>query len=357
MGLRKRFSKKLNREVWGYRFWLKGRCHSGETGLPATARNRPAAEQMRADYRARVISGKMEIPRAIPFSEAAEFFLEWSKDEHSGKPNTWKRHSASLASLKHCFNERPLDLITPGDLEDYKSWRRRSGIKEVTIRHDLHALSQLFQFGRKHRLCEHNPVREIKLPSDKDSVNERILTGQEERAYFEAAKSRPALYDWARLMILQGPRPDEALSILKENVDPEQKTLKILIGKSRAARRTLHLADEAVVILGRRLPGWSPWVFPSPRTPERSLTYSGLVSAHNRVLISCGLDFDVYSFRHTFATRFYQETKDIASLAKVLGHADLRTVQRYIHVTEEHVKKAMRRYQQGLQPMGVEVLQ
>ena len=47
----------------------------------------------------------------------------------------------------------------------------------------------------------------------------------------------------------------------------------------------------------------------------------------------------------------------IASLAKILGHANLRTVQRYIHVTEEHVLEAMRRYQQGLQPMEVEVLQ
>ena len=144
---------------------------------------------------------------------------------------------------------------------------------------------------------------------------------------------------------------------MPHDVDPGQKTLQIPTGKSRAARRTLHLADEAVVLLGRRLAGQSRWIFPSPRNPDRKLTYSGLVSAHNRVLLSCGLDFDVYSFRHTFATRFYQETKDIASLAKVLGHADLRTVQRYIHITEEHVKKAMRRYQQGLQPMEAEVLQ
>ena len=357
MGLRKRFSRKLKRDIWGYRFWVKGRCHSGETGLPATERNRPAAEQVRADHRALVIRGRTHPPRPIAFSEAAERFLAWSEDEHRDKPNTWKRHGGSLASLGHRFNERPLALITAGDLEDYKSWRRRSEIKEVTIRHDLHALSQLFQFAQRHGWCDHNPVRQVKVPSDQDSVNEKILTDQEERDYFAAAKCKPIFYDGARLMILQGPRPDEALSLLKENVDLHQKRLRIPIGKSRAARRTLQLTDEAVVILGRRMPGQSPWVFPSPRNPARHFTYSGFVGAHNGVLLSCGLDFDIYSFRHTFATRFYQETKDIASLAKVLGHANLRTVQRYIHVTEEHVLEAMRRYQQGLQPMEVEVLQ
>ena len=65
--------------------------------------------------------------------------------------------------------------------------------------------------------------------------------------------------------------------------------------------------------------------------------------------------FDPYSLRHTFATRFYTETKDIFALQKVLGHTDLKTLQRYVHVDEEHVREAMRKFEEGLRPV-VEVI-
>ena len=356
MGLRKRFSKKLAREVWGYRFWVKGHCHSGETGLPATERNRPAAEQIKSDHRALVIDGKPERPRLIPFSDAADQFLAWSKAEHEDKPNTWKRQSVSLASLRHFLAERYLGEINAGDLENYKSWRRRRGIEEVTIRHDLHALSQLFQLGQKHGWCGSNPVRDVKVPSDKNAVNEKVLTDEEERIYFAAAKRNSTLFDVTRLMLLQGPRPQEVLSLLKENWDYENKTLRIPNGKSRAARRTLHLTDESMLLLGRRMAGDSRQIFPG-KDARRPYSYSGLVGAHNRVLDETGLSFDIYSLRHTFATRFYESTKDIAALAKVLGHAKLSTVERYVHPTETHVREAMRTYEEGLRPMDPEVVQ
>ena len=49
-------------------------------------------------------------------------------------------------------------------------WRATSEIREVTLRHDLHALSLLFQFGQKHNWCRSNPVREVEIPSDKDAT-------------------------------------------------------------------------------------------------------------------------------------------------------------------------------------------
>jgi hypothetical protein len=35
---------------------------------------------------------------------------------------------------------------------------------------------------------------------------------------------------------------------------------------------------------------------------------------------------------------------DIATLAKVLGHANLRSVMRYIHISQEHMDMAILRY-------------
>lgn len=37
--------------------------------------------------------------------------------------------------------------------------------------------------------------------------------------------------------------------------------------------------------------------------------------------------------RHTYATRYYRQTRDMAGLQELLGHADIRTTRRYAHVS------------------------
>ena len=88
------------------------------------------------------------------------------------------------------FGKRPLSSVTLGDLEDYKSWRRTvHKVREITLRHDLHALSLLFQYGQKHNWCRSNPVREVKIPSDQDAVRINVLSRAQEEAYFAAVES------------------------------------------------------------------------------------------------------------------------------------------------------------------------
>ncbi len=84
---------------------------------------------------------------------------------------------------------------------------------------------------------------------------------------------------------------------------------------------------------------------------DHPYTYSAYINAHYAICRQCGVLFDPYSLRHTFATRFYTASMDIFALQKVLGHADLKTLQRYVHVDEEHVRDAMRRFEEGLRPV------
>jgi site-specific recombinase XerD len=56
------------------------------------------------------------------------------------------------------------------------------------------------------------------------------------------------------------------------------------------------------------------------------------------------LAFVLYDLRHTFATRMAERGCDVMVLAKILGHANLRTVMRYVHIGQEHVEVAMLKY-------------
>ena len=54
--------------------------------------------------------------------------------------------------------------------------------------------------------------------------------------------------------------------------------------------------------------------------------------------------FSLYSLRHTFATWFYDATKDLVALKEVLGHSDLRTVLRYVNDSQPRMDRAMERF-------------
>ena len=199
-------------------------------------------------------------------------------------------------------------------------------------------------------------MRNVTIPSDADAERIHVITSGEEQIYFRYAARYPDLNDLARVMRNQGMRPDEALSLAKTDVDLERNQLYIRRGKSKAARRTLDLTSESRQILGRRMGGSSTWIFPSPRRPGRHLTR--LNSAHDRVCRQAGLGFVLYDFRHSFSTRMAQAGVDLATLAAILGHSSIRTVQRYVHPTADHKREAMVKYELMLKrPKGEERLQ
>ena len=135
--------------------------------------------------------------------------------------------------------------------------------------------------------------------------------------------------------------------------------------------RRLNGSEAMVHVgLGRRMPGQSPWLFPGAiqmskvddssclirgrkgwvdGDPQKHYSYSGLINAHNEVCEETAFLFDPYLFRHTFATRLYERTKDIVAVAKILGPSDLKTVMRYVHPDQEQMKAAMHKFEKGLQ--------
>jgi len=279
---------------WHYRFEYKGREYTGNTGLAANERERKSAEKLAKAVKADVIASALRPPVAPekPFVDAAAEFLRWAEMvEYRATPGTWKRIRVSFVSLVIHFQAEYVSMIGPAEIEGYKDWRLNTArVKEITLRHDLHALSLFFQYAEKQKWVPklHNPVREVFIPSDKDATREHVLTAQEEKAYFDRAndvKDRNGcrnLYDLGRLMLQQGCRPEELMVLKKQHVNIEKRQMLIVAGKTKAARRTLNLTDESIAILQPRLEfGDMQWVFPSDRRPGRPI--SKLQAPHDRV--------------------------------------------------------------------------
>ena len=66
--------------------------------------------------------------------------------------------------------------------------------------------------------------------------------------------------------------------------------------------------------------------------------------AHAKVLTATGLRFVLYDLRHTFATRMAEAGCPLATLAAILGHANLRSISKYVHPNEKDQHLAMDLY-------------
>ncbi len=59
-----------------------------------------------------------------------------------------------------------------------------------------------------------------------------------------------------------------------------------------------------------------------------------------------GKNVTPHTLRHTFATFFYRQTKDIETLRKILGHADISTTQIYVTLANIDVENGMKIFQE-----------
>jgi integrase len=355
---------------WHYRFTIAGQEYTGSTELRATEASRKAAERFERTQFDLAKQGRLAEARK-DFATAAGEFIVWCKDvEYRAKPNTAERIGVSFASLVAFFGDVHVVSIGAGDIERYKTHRIQvNAVKDVTLRHDLHSLSLFFQYAERMRWREGNPVRQVSIPSDAEAVRIHPPSAAEEEAYFKAAfnvidrAGRRNLYDVAKAIRQQGCRPEEIMSSRKPDLDPNAGTLAIPGGKSRAAKRVLYLTPEILEILAARLKTEGPWLFPSERYPGNHITKFN--NSHDRAcrdataawkteLEKAGrypeardasVSFVLYDLRHAFGT--YQATvlkTDPFTLAALMGHANLRTIMRYVHPDQHQQKEAMERY-------------
>lgn len=330
--------------------------------------NRRVAEDLAATFRTALIKGEFGITekkRVPSLGEALTAFLSWSKTEHADHPNTTHRYATSSKALLRTFPVKtPLDKITAADVESYKEKRAQSvklnrfgkplksrkTIRPATVNRELACLKAVFNHALKAGLPFRNPVDAVGF-LDEDNLQERVVSYTEQERYLGAASEQ--LADVATLMVEQGFRPGEVYALRDVAVNLEANTVKVLKGKTKAARRTLDLTPEGHRVLAKRLrmveaqraqtstviPGW---LFPHEGDPLRHIPK--VDSQHTAALAASKVPpFRLYDLRHTFATRFAEGVPDPVALSAVLGHAKLQMVMRYIHPTQQHQRSAMAR--------------
>ena len=124
--------------------------------------------------------------------------------------------------------------------------------------------------------------------------------------------------------------------------------LTIQNGKSDAARRSLLITTASRDVLKKRLQTSGRWVFPSAKSPWEHIGQHQRL--HAAALKKAGVSFVLYDCRHTFATRAIERGMELPKLMAILGHSNLRSIMKYVHMTQAHIDDGMRKFEAAVLP-------
>ena len=138
-----------------------------------------------------------------------------------------------------------------------------------------------------------------------------------------------------KLLILTACRKSEILNLKWEYIDFNNSCMNL--PDTKTGERKIHLNPSAISIL-QSLERKSDYVFVSrvqnKRITDISLTWKKICN------IAELKDVRPHDLRHTFASHAVNNGFSLPIIAKMLGHKDLKTTQRYAHLHEDPVKKA-----------------
>lgn len=138
-----------------------------------------------------------------------------------------------------------------------------------------------------------------------------------------------------------GLRVGELLALRPSDIDSNAKTIRVRAGKGMKERYTL-LSNYNLKALRKYYKLYKPkdFLFENSTTHSKLTTRSiQLVFKRAKKELAFPHDATMHSLRHSFATHLIKSGVDIATIQKLLGHADIRTTSIYLHISTPDVIK------------------
>lgn len=237
---------------------------------------------------------------------------------------------------------RDLRALTSGDVDAYaakrlkQKTRRKRPVSPACVNRELALLKSILR-----RACDDGKlpgvprIRMLREPPGRAP----LLDAEQERALVAACDSQ-RLRMLVLLGIETGCRLSELTGLRWRDLDLSAGILRVERSKS-GKRRDLPLSAVALDLLRT----WRPDGVPAGRyvLPTRSgRRWLAAQRPWERATNAAGLaGWRLHDLRHVFASRAVMRGVDLLTVARLLGHASTKMVERYAHLSPHHVAAAM----------------
>jgi integrase/recombinase XerD len=259
-------------------------------------------------------------------------------------PSTIEWYDTAFKALQRTHGADP--QLTRNSLQAFVVDLRQRGVKPISCNTYIKALNAFCRWLHD----EGHLSARLELPTL--NLEKRILQTLTDEQIRVLLSGRPKTFDQWRLHALisllldTGVRIEEALTLRTGDVDFDNLLLTVF-GKGRKERR-LPFSFELRKVLFR----WQQvrqqsqprceLVFPS----RRGTHWDQRNSLRGLHLLQQKLDLPTFGWhrlRHTFATNYLRHGGDIVRLSMVLGHTQITTTQRYLHLLTDDLSASHQR--------------
>ncbi|MBK8521449.1 MAG: tyrosine-type recombinase/integrase [Chitinophagaceae bacterium] len=247
-----------------------------------------------------------------------------------------KTYRNEFMQLLQLLKHKPVDSLTVADLKRYMVFAMENqGISENTAHSRLNALKFYFeQVLERERF-----FWEIPRPK-KPTLLPKLLNETEIKRLFNALtnKKHKAMLFTA---YSAGLRVSEIVHLKIADIDSRR--MQIFIARAKGKKdRYVNLSPVVLDILRNYMKEYRPkpkiYLFESDQTggayPTRTVQQI-FTNAKNKAGIK--KDVGVHSLRHSFATHLLDKGTDIKYIKDLLGHFNIKTTERYLHVSKQQL--------------------
>jgi len=256
----------------------------------------------------------------------------------------WRNH------IQPPFGSWPLASIQSWDVEKWVTDMVRRKVGAVTVKETLALLSQMMEAAARHKLITTDPTALVEAPTPDPHVD-RFLSRAEADQLLEQFTGQDLLL--VKLMLYCGLRFQEAAGLRRFRVDLLRKRLQIAKvqprkggekkPKSDAGTRPVPLTDELVMDLAQHIPAPDEGLVVTGRDGGRVRSENWRKRVWLPAVKRAGLQDPQptpHDLRHTYGSWLAEKGVPPHQIAALMGHASLRSVERYIHASEARFEAA-----------------
>jgi len=207
--------------------------------------------------------------------------------------------------------------------------------KRVGLSSYIQAVCSL-RFFYQNRLNRKIEIERIPLPRYEKKLPV-ILSKEEVKAVLEAPNN---LGHRAILATLFGAglRVSELTGLKVSDIDGERRVIWVRGGKGRKDRQVM-LSDALREVLVVRWKRPTDWLFPGAK-PGKAIGRETVFETCLKAARLAGIAKAVHphSLRHAFATHLLEDGVNLLVIKALLGHANLKTTSRYLHVADSTIR-------------------